>query len=420
MRRFGSGSEGMQEGLSNGCRPGFSGFVPRLERILLTNIVPFWLATLDHEQGGYLIGHDHGGRPRPEANKGVVTQARQVWLMARLARSEYGRPEHLEAARWGYRFLHDSLWDAEYGGFFWEVDATGRRPLRTGKHLYGQAFGLFALAEYYRVSRDESARALAETCLDLIVAKGRDGRHGGYVESLERDWRPGRDDARSYLGVAAGVKTMNAHLHLLEAVTAWQRVVPSAQTRERLSELFGLMSRWALQGGGDEYSADWRPIGSGQARVSYGHHLENIWLLLDAADALGEAPSSALLGGLRARFAACLEGGYDFRRGGVFEYGPKCGQATGRDKLWWVQAEALLACLYLYRATGTAFYRAIFRRILGFIEERQVDWRHGEWHARVLPDGPAEEDKAHLWKEGYHNGRAMIESLAGLKQGWFV
>ncbi|NTV96498.1 MAG: hypothetical protein HGA75_13965 [Thiobacillus sp.] len=149
----------VKEGLSNGCRPGFSGFVPRLERIPLANIVPFWLATLDHERGGHLIGHDHGGRPRPEANKEVATQARQVRLMARLARSEYGRPEHLEAARRGCRFLRERLWDAEYGGFFWDAVASGRRPLRTGKHLYGQAFGLFALAEYHRGSRAGADKA---------------------------------------------------------------------------------------------------------------------------------------------------------------------------------------------------------------------------------------------------------------------
>lgn len=389
-------------------------YVPRLERILLTNILPFWQAALDPERGGYLIGHDHLGRPRPAGSKGLVSQARQLWLFARLARSPYGRPEHMAAAHLGYRFLRDRLWDAEYGGFFWEVEAGTGQPLRAAKHLYGQAFALYALAEYYRAGQDESARVLAGVCMDLIAEHGYDHRHGGYRETLTRDWRPERDEARSYLGGPAGGKTMNTHLHLLEAYTAWQRVVPAPATRAALAELHGRLSGWLARGGGDLHAADWRAERA--SRISYGHHLEGIWLVLDASAALGAQPG-ALIGPLRARFAACLEAAYDFKLGGFFEYGPARGRASGRDKIWWVQAESLLACLHLWRATGTSFYLAMFGRLLAYLETHQIDWRHGEWHARVTGVGPAREDKSHLWKAGYHSGRAMIEGLALLKGG---
>jgi len=37
------------------------------------------------------------------------------------------------------------MWDAKNGGFYWEVDVTGNKKLMPKKHLYGQAFGLYAI-----------------------------------------------------------------------------------------------------------------------------------------------------------------------------------------------------------------------------------------------------------------------------------
>src|SRR5204862_3191302 len=94
-----------------------------LERILLENIVPFWYPrALDQEHGGYLVDFDIQGQPQGPKNKTLVSQAGTLWFFAYLARSPYGKPEHLEAARHGYDFLRDRLWDGEFGGFFWEVD----------------------------------------------------------------------------------------------------------------------------------------------------------------------------------------------------------------------------------------------------------------------------------------------------------
>ena len=77
-----------------------------------------------------------------------------VWLSARLMREGRGGPAMAEAARQGYRFLLDRMWDREYGGFYWEVDRAGTRSFTPNKHLYGQAFGLYAIAEYARATRD--------------------------------------------------------------------------------------------------------------------------------------------------------------------------------------------------------------------------------------------------------------------------
>lgn len=69
----------------------------------------------------------------------------------------------------------------------------------------------------------------------------------------------------------------------------------------------------------------------------------------------------------------------------------------------------------MYRLTREPLYWEVFEKTYRFIDAYQTDWKNGEWHATITPEGKATGDKAHLWKAGYHNGRAMIECLALLR-----
>ena len=117
-----------------------------LEDLLTRNILGWWYPeVIDREEGGYRLNHDRDGKYKGPGNKAIVTQARVVWFLSRIARTKYGKPEHLEGARHGVAFLREKMWDAEHGGFYWEVDSKGDRATKPEKHLYGQAFGLYAL-----------------------------------------------------------------------------------------------------------------------------------------------------------------------------------------------------------------------------------------------------------------------------------
>ena len=144
--------------------------------------------------------------------------------------------------------------------------------------------------------------------------------------------------------------------------------------------------------------------------MSYGHDLKSVWLLAEAASAAGLS-GGLLLDLARALFASALRYGFDAQRGAFCEAGPLGAPADRRDKVWWVQAEALLSALYLYGVTSEAAYFTWFSRILAWIVNSQVDWKHGEWHARVGESGKPSGDKADAWKCPYHNGRAMIQCL---------
>jgi hypothetical protein len=218
-------------------------YVPRLEKILTQNIEPFWYEkSLDRANGGYIISFDQQGKLKEPVTKMIVTQARQVWLFSRLARAGYEPQKHLEAAELGYRFLKDKMWDPTHGGFYWEVDVTGNQKLKPNKHLYGQSFGLYALSEYYLASGRQEVLDFAVQFFDLLEEKSHDKAHGGYVESFNPDWTPSPAGENSYMGAPAGLKLMNTHLHLLEALTTFYRASELPLARERLLELINIES----------------------------------------------------------------------------------------------------------------------------------------------------------------------------------
>jgi len=395
-------------------------YLPRLEKILTENIAPFWYdKSLDHEHGGYIIDFDAQGRRKSRCTKMIVTQARTLWLFSRMARAGYRRDDYLKAAEVGYRFLTEKMWDPAHGGFYWEVDVTGDRQLKPNKHLYGQSFALYALSEYYLASGKQEVLDFAICFFDLLEAKAHDKTYGGYIESFEPDWTETPAGEGTYMGTPAGLKLMNTHLHLMEAITTFYRASKHRTARERLIELLNIQSntvvRKNLGACTDKYNRNWTVrLDANYAQVSYGHDIENIWLLMDTCNAVGV--SNYPFGDLyETLFEYSLKHGYDGIEGGFYYTGPFNQPATDHNKSWWVQAEALVSALHMHRFTNDPKYLAIFEKTFEFIEEHMVDWEHGEWHGNVSPEGQAQGDKANPWKAGYHNGRAMIECIEILK-----
>jgi mannose/cellobiose epimerase-like protein (N-acyl-D-glucosamine 2-epimerase family) len=396
-------------------------YIPKFEKILQENIVPFWYSkSLDHENGGYIINFDINGRPRQaEGTKMIVTQARTVWLFSRLVRAGYGGRECLDAADIGYRFLKEKMWDAKNGGFYWEVDMTGDKKLRPRKHLYGQSFALYALSEYYLASKRQDVLDFAIRFFNLLEEKSHDKKYGGYIEFFNENWTPVPLSEGSYMGAEPGMKLMNTHLHLLEAMTTFYRASRLPLARQRLLELINIESnavvRKKIGACTDKYERDWTPRLDGDfARISYGHDIENIWLLMDACKAAG-MPNYPFVDLYRTLFDYSLRYGYDEANGGFYDSGPFNRPADRRSKVWWVQSEVIVSALYMNRLTKDPKYLSVFEKTADFIEKNMVDWKNGEWHANITPDGRPQGDKANQWKAGYHNGRAIIECLEILK-----
>jgi len=396
-------------------------YIPKFEKILNENIASFWYSkSLDRQNGGYTIYFGPDGELKDKGTKMIVSQARTVWLFSRLARAGYEGDDYIEAADLGYRFLKDKMWDDNNGGFYWEVDATGDKKLKSRKHLYGQAFALYAMSEFYLASGRKDVLDFAIRFFNLLEAKSYDKTYGGYVEFFNEDWTPVPEGEGSYMGAGPNLKLMNTHLHLLEAMTTFYRASKLPLARERLLELINIESntvvRKNLGACTDKYDRDWTPRLEGDyARVSYGHDIENIWLLIDACDAAGVS-NHPFVDLYRTLFDYSLKYGYDETEGGFYDSGAFNRPADRRSKVWWVETEAIVSALYMNRMTNDPKYLAVFDKTSDFIGKNMVDWQTGEWHGTVTPEGEQLGDKANQWKAGYHNGRSMIECLRILKQ----
>ncbi|MFO0808375.1 MAG: AGE family epimerase/isomerase [Gemmataceae bacterium] len=383
----------------------------RCRQLLKTGIVDFYLpACVDAANGGYLENL-RGGKFAPTGEKFATLQARQLWFFSTLAEAGIERDASLAAAKTGFDFLEAKFRDVKHGGYFAKVSDAGQ-PTDRRKHVYLNAFVLYGLSAYHRATGDRAALAAAKDLIGVLDEKAHDAAHGGYTEFFQEDWTPITDRrVTSFIG-PGGTKTFNTHLHVLEALTELYRVWPNPGVRRRLDELLVInMSTIRLPEFGcnvDGFLPDWTPIDSRQnRRASYGHDIEGAWLCLDAARVLGHPPA------LYRSWAEGVVGysvkhGYDRANGGFFYTGPLGQSADDTKKEWWVQAEALVSMLEMYKLTGKSEYYEMFAGTLEFVEKHQAS-KDGSWWASRKADGsPLNQSRTSMWQGAYHNGRSML------------
>jgi cellobiose epimerase len=391
----------------------------RAEAELRNNILPFWIEnTVDKERGGFYGRIANDLTVDAEAPRGALLSARILWTYAAAYR-RYGDAAYLEMAQWAYEDLISRFWDPVYGGFYWMVTADGQA---TGprKHIYVQAFGIYALAEFYAATASEAALETAQRLFHLMEKHSHDPEHLGYFEAFSREWQQEKAQ-RLGEGDQDALKSMNTHLHIMEAFTNLLRVWPDHALKARQTELIQIMmtriidpttARMTLF-----FDAAWRPTSE---EISYGHDIEASWLLVESTGVLGEADLHAQARSLSVRMAqAVYEGGLDPDGAIVYESGPH--GMVDDTKQWWPQAEAAVGFLNAYQISGEAHFLDAALRAWDFIEAYLIDREHGEWLRYVTRDrrrpeetGKEDQAKVSFWKCPYHNGRACLELVERL------
>jgi len=390
----------------------------RLKKILTQNIMPFWYpATIDEKKGGYYLNHDVDGKPKGDGPKMIVSQARMVWYFAKLKEAGWAGKEALRAAEHGFRFLKDRMWDHKCGGFFWEMDPQGNFPMPF-KHMYGQTFALYGISEYAIASGSSEALDFAREIFGLMEKHGYDAEYGGYREIFSPDWSLPKVDMKTDVTPGMDFKTMNTHLHLLEAFTVLYQATKDPLVMRRLGELILILCnsvvRMNVGACTDLHKRDWTPVHGPMAdRISFGHNIEAIWLIEEACK-VAYVPIGPLTEYFRTVYDYCIKYGLDAERGGLYDSGPFNKPADRLGKIWWVQAEALVAMARMYNLLRDPVYLEHFDNVLDWTEKHQVDWKHGDWFDTVMPDGRIVGDKAYPWKAAYHTGRAMMEIISVL------
>ncbi len=382
----------------------------------LSNIASWWFThAFDRARGGVHGEISDNNTIKEGAVRSANLQTRALWFFSEYA-AYIGGGRVRSIADEQYRYVIDALMDKEHGGVFWSVSADGA-PVSMRKQTYAQAFAIYALSAYALVSNNQEATALALELARLLEERARDGVRGGYVEAFARDWSPVEDVRLSDRDMNAP-KTMNTHLHVLEAHTALHRLVNDDFTRCLLEASIRLFeTHFVAPGHGRHlalfYSLDWE---SQCHDESYGHDIEASWLCHEAAEALGD---EEVIEQARLRAVSLAEEALNALDGeGGLIYERIAGSEPDRTRHWWPQAEALVGFYNAYQISGEAVFEDAAARVWSFIKRYQIDYQKGEWRWHAVTDrGVASPYKAGFWKGPYHNGRAMMEMIRRLNGG---
>ncbi len=384
-----------------------------LEKELREHILEYWVVNaVDDKHGGFYGRVNRENQPVEHADKSSVLNSRILWTFA-AAHRLFGKQHYKDTADRAYAYSDDKFWDVEQGGIYWMVDYRGI-PSDSRKHMYAQAFALYGYSEYYRATSHTYTLDRAIELFNLIEKYGFDPVNNGYHESFDQAWKP-LDDARLSEDNAKEMRSMNTHLHILEAYENLYRVWPDKLLHTRLKDLLELFMG-PMYNSTNHYfysffDETWKP----RSRVySFGHDVEASWLINDAARTLGEPnlmETSERL--VREVCAHVLQEGVDTVNGGVYDIGDS-GTVTNSDKQWWVQAEAIVGFIDAYQKTGNSDYVDASMHIWSFIKDKVIDKKYGDWFFKISETGMPylEEDKIGPWKCPYHSARACMEVLS--------
>lgn len=378
-----------------------------VRRELSDRIIPFWKRLRDDEHGGYYGYMDFDLKVDKKFEKGCILNSRILWFFANAYMTLKDKSLLAEAAH-AYSFMREYCEDKEYGGVFWSVTYDGL-PLDTTKHIYNQAFAIYALSSYYAASNDSSALDFAMSLFEKIETIGTDSY--GYLESFNRKWELEDNDKLSENGLLAD-KTMNTLLHVLEAYTELYRVNKDERVKKALIKILDAFRNQVFNEETHRLEVFFdEKMNTISDLYSYGHDIEASWLLDRAATVLADekikAATNAYTNELVAEvYKEALSDG---------AMNNECFKGVvDTTRVWWVQAEAMVGFYNCYEKTGITEYKDITEKLWIYIKEHIIDRRQGsEWFWDLDKDNNPVSRKPIVepWKCPYHNGRMCMEII---------
>ena len=396
-------------------------------------ILPYWNSMKDTENGGFYGFKTYELETLKENEKGCILHSRILWFYSNTYLT-IGGEDNLKNATHTYEFIKKYCFDNVYGGIYWMLNADGsvKDPI---KNAYNQAFCIYGLASYYRATKNQEALALAYRLFECLETYCKDDY--GYKEAFTQDWKAPVESAICDQGVVAE-KTMNTLLHVLEAYTELFLADAHPVVGEALAKTLEIAAHKV-------YNPEFvrletffdSKMGSLADIHSYGHDIEATWLLDRGAKVLEDVISKD--SGKHAYYSPkaleiaketlsytplvakrILEVAFDGEalnnesRGEIAEAKGLGKEHVDTDRIWWVQAEAVVGFVNAYEVTKDEKYLEAAKKIFSYIENVLTDKRPGsEWFWAVSKDGkPDTHGITEPWKCPYHNGRMCLELIS--------
>ena len=376
----------------------------------LDSILKYWSKhTIDNQNGGFVGQIDFNDHIIANTEKGAVLNARILWTFSSSYKVTQNE-NHKTIAKRAFEFLSDHFYDTKFGGLFWSINAD-KTPKDTKNQIYALAFAIYGLSEYYAISKDEKALEIAVNLYQKIQEHSYDALNKGYFEAFTRDWQP-IEDLRLSDKDANEKKTMNTHLHIVEAYANLFKVWKNKKLQSDIIELLQTIEKHFINTETGHlrlfFNENWieKPD-----VISYGHDIEAAWLLLQCAEISEDETLIANYKKYAIHIAEVTQEGLDADGGLWYEFDPEKNELIA-EKHWWVQAEALIGFYNAYQLTNDEKYLNIVYKNWKFIKKHILDKQNGEWFWGVNRDySLIEKDKAGFWKCPYHNGRACLELM---------
>lgn len=408
----------------------------------LINLMETWFPKIvDTIHGGYWTNFGYDWSLSTQQDKGLITQARGLWAASRAATVFSGNPVYRKAADHGYRFLVQHMWDTKQGGFFQNYYSGSSQPADSSYKLtYGNAFALFALAEYATINKSPEVLDWVKKSFYWLENAAHDPVNGGYFNIIvSKAFANNQDVVNKANWGSLDWKDQNTSIHLMEAFSSAYRVLPEQLLKKRLAETLELVRDTMVDQAGYLrlfFTRDWNPVSyrdSSRAyilkninidHISFGHDIETAYLMVDASQALYGKPDSTTLSVAEKLVDHTLMYGFDrdyyglYYKGYVFSSNTQI-EIVDSTKTWWAQAEAWHAlALFSKLYPQKRVYQQAFKNMWGYIKNEMIDYRYGGWYNKGLDMNPQSmtAQKASQWKCCYHDGRALFQVLRYAKK----
>jgi cellobiose epimerase len=388
------------------------------------NILPYWMKYGVEKNGhGFYGAVDLKGNPVLTANKTSVLNARILWTFSAAAMLE-GKEEYAAIADKAYRVITEDFEDKEFGGYYMEL-SSGDKVANDIKHTYAQAFVIYSLCKYYEFRPIDSVMQKIRGFFTLLEEKAKDTSGPGYRESFTREWKIYGENRMADNNEP---KSMNTHLHILEAWSALYKVWKDPNVMIRLREMINLFLDKIIRKEGHFgifFDEEFKETDSSEGICSFGHDIEGSWLLCEAAEILDEMEIIEKIRTVAVKMVNNIERVAVDKDGGLFLESTRYGSHLKTNKHWWQQAETLVGFMNAFELTGNVKYWNTVKLTWNFIDNCLIDHERGEWFTKLNRLGvpflvEPEDDpspyyrndwKIDPWKCPYHNGRSMMEMM---------
>ncbi len=384
-------------------------FKKQFENELTDNILNYWVKEVYDTKRKTFFGRiTNDGQKFPDAPLSAVFTTRVLWTFS-AAHRFYPTAIYKKMADEAFRILVETFWDNENGGIYWSVFPDGK-PEDTKKQFYAEAFFIYALSEYWLAFKDEKAKQLAISMFMLMEKYAFDAEFGGYIEANTADWKETTDQRLSPKDLDVK-KSMNTHLHILEAYTNLYRIHKVEEVEKKVEHLLRVFLDKIL----DEetghlilfFDKDWTV----RSEIdSYGHDIEATWLMHEAAEVLGKKEIIEEVEHVAIKMSeVAIKEGLAPHGGMYYE---KAEGHLQEQFDWWPQAEAVVGFFNTYQITKDEKYLEHANKSWEFVQDHIIDNKNGEWFWGVDSNlKPLKTDKVSPWKAPYHNGRMCMEMI---------